>query len=67
MEIKLHEYFEAGVRLVWYVEPDPIAVTVYTSPDHSIRIEVDGVLDGSDVLPGFVLPLREWAARANRR
>src|SRR5205807_773671 len=30
MERKLKEYFLAGVRLVWFVEPDARTVTVYT-------------------------------------
>src|SRR5204862_8329998 len=32
MERKLREYFAAGVRLVWYVDPTPRTVRVYTSP-----------------------------------
>ena len=32
MEDKLHRYFEAGVRLVWCVDPATRAADVYTSP-----------------------------------
>jgi Uma2 family endonuclease len=67
MERKLHEYFIAGVRLVWYVYPEQRTVHVYTSP-HEVRIlhEADR-LDGGSVLPGFQLPMQQWFARAGRR
>ncbi len=57
MEKKLHEYFEAGVPLVWYVDPEDRTVRVFTSPDEVVTLGVDGTLDGGDVLPGFVLPV----------
>jgi Uma2 family endonuclease len=56
---KLREYFEAGVRLVWYVDPKKQVVTVYTAPDQSTVLRIDDTLDGGDVLPGFALPLRD--------
>jgi Uma2 family endonuclease len=67
MERKLREYFEVGVRLVWYADPAALVVDVHTPDGRSVRLGEDGVLDGGDVLPGFVLPIREWAARADRR
>ena len=57
MENKLHEYFDAGVPLVWYVDPEDRTVRVFTSPDEVVTLGVDGTLDGGDVLPGFVLPV----------
>ncbi|MBX9622383.1 MAG: Uma2 family endonuclease [Gemmataceae bacterium] len=54
---KLGEYFKAGVRLVWYVEPDRKEVGVYTSPKKKATVGLDGVLDGGKVLPGFTLPV----------
>ncbi|NOT61681.1 MAG: Uma2 family endonuclease, partial [Acidobacteria bacterium] len=32
---KLRDYFAAGVREVWLVEPQIQTVTVYTSPTHN--------------------------------
>jgi hypothetical protein len=57
MQRKLRDYFQAGVRLVWYLDPQARAVTAYTAPD---RCDVVG----ADVLPGFRLSLRELFARA---
>lgn len=57
MENKLHEYFDAGVPLVWYVYPETRTVHVFTSPDEAVTLGINGTLDGGDVLPGFVLPV----------
>jgi len=62
MEGKLAEYFAAGVRLVWYVYPDPREVRVYTAPDRSAVVGKHETLDGGDVLPGFSLHLAELFA-----
>ena len=59
MKRKLGEYFEAGVRLVWMVDPRKRTVRVHTAADQSFLIKEGESLDGGDVLPGFVLPLRE--------
>jgi Uma2 family endonuclease len=57
MDRKLHDYFTAGVRLVWYVDPPSRSVRVYRSVDDQ-RIVTD-TLDGGDVLPGFQLKLTD--------
>jgi Uma2 family endonuclease len=57
MKSKLHRYFEAGVRLVWYVDPASRAADAYTSPTEVTHIEPAGELDGGEVLPGFRLSL----------
>jgi Uma2 family endonuclease len=53
MSEKLKEYFEKGVRLVWYVRPKTRVVDVYTAADHFTRLTASMRLDGGDVLPGF--------------
>ena len=53
MEEKLQEYFEKGVRLVWYVRPKIRVVDVYTAPDRFTRLTASMQIDGGDVLPGF--------------
>ena len=56
---KLHEYLDAGVRLVWVIYPAWRLIYVYHSAD-SVRILTEaGTLDGGDVLPGFRVPLSE--------
>lgn len=64
MKKKLGEYFEAGTRLVWYIDPRNRAATIYTALDEGQRIEADGTLDGRDLLPGFTLRLGDLFARA---
>jgi Uma2 family endonuclease len=66
MERKLDEYFRAGVRLVWYVDPKKRTVRVSTARDRSILLREDQTLDGGDVLPGFALSIRDWCAEAER-
>lgn len=63
MDLKVREYFLAGVRLVWLVDPRKRTVRVYTAPDRSVRLTEGQALDGGDVLPGLRLPLREVFAR----
>lgn len=60
---KLGEYFSVGVRLVWYVDPKARTVEVFTAVDRSTMLDEGRTLDGGDVLPGFVLPLRELFPR----
>jgi Uma2 family endonuclease len=64
MERKLREYFLAGVRLVWMIDPAKRQAEVYTSPDGpAVTLDETQALDGGDVLPGFTLPLAELFAR----
>ena len=58
MERKLQEYLAAGVRLVWYVLPEPQEVHVHTAEQHDV-LTIDQELSGGEVLPGFALPLRQ--------
>ncbi len=67
MERKLHEYFEAGTQLVWYIDPRKRTVTVYTSPDQLTVLDESQTLDGGNMLPGLLIPLRELFDRASRR
>lgn len=64
MERKLREYFEAGVKLVWYVYPQTRTVRVYTAPERVLELGVDQTLHGGDVLPGFSIQIRDWLQRA---
>jgi Uma2 family endonuclease len=66
MNEKLKEYFEKGVRLVWYVRPRSRVVDVYTAPDHYTRLTASMQLDGSDVLPGFSVQVGELFQRPKR-
>ncbi|HEV3258825.1 MAG TPA: Uma2 family endonuclease [Gemmataceae bacterium] len=55
--LRVQEYFQAGVQLVWVIYPVVRQVYVYESPTR-IRVLVSTEeLDGGTLLPGFRLPL----------
>jgi Uma2 family endonuclease len=54
---KVLDFLKAGTRLVWVVYPESKTVDVYR-PDGVQVVDIDGALDGGDVLPGFTLALR---------
>jgi Uma2 family endonuclease len=64
---KVREYFAAGVRLVWLINPKSRTVEVYTSAKECRRLRITQTLDGEPVLPGFQLPLRPFFGRTTRR
>jgi Uma2 family endonuclease len=56
---KVAMYLEAGVSLVWLVDPATRAATVFR-PDAAPRtVDDKGTLEGSEVLPRLVIPLAE--------
>ena len=59
MARKRRDYFGSGVLLVWEVDPPTRTIAVFDSPEHSSTLTIDDALDGGEILPGFVLPLRE--------
>jgi Uma2 family endonuclease len=58
MRRKLGEYIEAGVRLVWYLNPVSRTVTVYRNANDSVELNEDQMLTAGDVLPGFEVSVR---------
>jgi Uma2 family endonuclease len=63
MQRKLHDYFTAGVRLVWYIDPQTRSAKSYTAEDQCVEVAESQSLSGGDVLPGFELPLKELFAK----
>jgi Uma2 family endonuclease len=59
IQIKLHEYFRAGVRLVWVIYPEPACVYVYESTKTVKVLDRSDILEGGQVLPGFSLQLEK--------
>jgi Uma2 family endonuclease len=53
MTDKLADYFASGARLVWYIDPKAITVTVHEPPDRVTILRGTDRLTGGDVLPGF--------------
>jgi Uma2 family endonuclease len=56
---KLEMYQEAGVRLIWLVDPDPLTVTVIAAGHATKVLHMGDTLDGGDVLPGFSVPVAD--------
>jgi len=55
--LRARDFLEAGVRLVWVVEPDSRSVMVYRPGERGIEYSETDTLDGGDVLPGFTCPV----------
>lgn len=67
MTRKLHEYLEAGTRLVWYVDPASRAVRVYESPESETLLRETDQLDGGAVLPGLRIDLSRLFGKLDPR
>lgn len=67
MERKRREYFTAGVRLVWFIDPEARTVAVFTDPEQCIVLSEDQILEGEPALPAFTLPLHELFAELDRQ
>jgi Uma2 family endonuclease len=67
MERKLIDYFDAGVELVWFVDPRARTVQVFTAIDSSKLLKVGQTLTGGTVVPGFKLRLQELFAALDGR
>lgn len=59
MFAKLKDYFFAGTRLVWYVDPRAQTVDTYTGVDAGTTLGPADTLTGGDVLPGFAVPVAD--------
>jgi Uma2 family endonuclease len=67
MACKLREYFQAGVTLVWLLDPKTRTIRVYTAPDQVVVLTEEDTLDGGAVLPGLSLSLKEIFSRTPRQ
>jgi len=67
MDRKRAEYFDAGVRLIWEVDPPPRIVRVFTPSGAVESLDASQTLDGGDVLPGFTLVLSELFAELDEQ
>jgi Uma2 family endonuclease len=66
MERKVRDYFAAGVKLLWYIDPVERTVKVFTSADQFTLLREGQVLNGGTVLPDFVLPLEKLFAKLGK-
>lgn len=56
---KVGEYLEAGVRLVWVIDPKARTAVAWRSLTDARTIRENDDLDGGDVIPGFRCLLRD--------
>ncbi|MGO9466557.1 MAG: Uma2 family endonuclease [Isosphaeraceae bacterium] len=66
MARKVREYFEAGVTLVWLIDPRKRTARVISTVEKSVLIRAHQSLDGGAVLPGFSLLLSDLLDRGRR-
>jgi Uma2 family endonuclease len=57
MARKVREYFDAGVNLVWLIDPRKRTARVFSSSEKSSLVRAGNAFDGGTVLPGFVVPM----------
>jgi Uma2 family endonuclease len=62
LQRKIRDYFEAGVRLLWIIDPQMQTVTVYHSPVDLRILTAADALPGEEVLPGFSCLVAELLA-----
>lgn len=56
---KIEEYFAAGARLVWVVNPKSKTIAVYRSLTDVVTLTEKDTLDGGAVVPGFQISVAE--------
>jgi Uma2 family endonuclease len=66
MARKVREYFEAGVVLVWLIDPKKRTAQVFSTREKAVLVRAGQALDGGDVLPGFTLLLSDLLDRGRR-
>lgn len=59
LQAKMHEYLDNGVKLGWLIEPSAKTVEIYRLGQQVEILNNPQTLSGEDVLPGFILDLRE--------
>ena len=62
LQTKVAEFFRAGTRLVWIVEPATRTVHVYRAPRELQAFGEEDELTGGDVLPGLRCPAQRLFA-----
>ncbi|MEO7216924.1 MAG: Uma2 family endonuclease [Gemmatimonadaceae bacterium] len=66
MRRKIDQYFAAGTRLVWVVNPRERSIVVHSLLHPPTTLHEADTLDGEDVLPGFHYEMAHLFARLKR-
>lgn len=56
---KVADWLAAGSRLVWVIDPERAEARIYRKDGSVYVLPIGGSLDGEDVLPGFLCPLKD--------
>lgn len=67
MTRKCREYFDAGVRVIWLVDPKTRTVEVRSGPENRTVLSEADTLEGGDVLVGFTLSVRALFAELDQQ
>lgn len=59
---KVGDWLDAGVQIVWVIDPDRREARVYRADGSLTTIDASGALEGEDVLPGFACRLSDLVA-----
>ncbi|MCC6314275.1 MAG: Uma2 family endonuclease, partial [Thermomicrobiales bacterium] len=59
---KIAMHLDAGVRLVWLIDPARRSVTAFTPDAPPTVLPPGATLDGGEVLPGFAVPVADLFA-----
>ena len=60
LQRRLDDYFSAGVRLVWYIDPRKNTICVYQSATSFRELSDGDTLDAGDIIPGFSMDVGEF-------
>jgi Uma2 family endonuclease len=60
VDVKVSEYLDVGVSLVWVVNPEARTACVYRPGGTARRLRENDEIDGGDVLPGFRCRVAEF-------
>jgi Uma2 family endonuclease len=66
MARKAQAYFDAGVLLVWLIDPRKRTARIFSTIGRSAPVRANQALDGGAILLGFVLPLSDLLDRGRR-
>lgn len=64
---KVGDYLRLGVRCVWVVDPAKRVVRIHTTDGAERLVGEDGILDGSELLPGFRCPVASLFVALRRK
>lgn len=67
MQKKLHRYFEAGVQMVWYIDPTTRSAISYSSPSDAVRVLPNECISAGEILPGFTIQLQVLFDKADQQ